>query len=63
MRVKIFQARGRDEISALEGTINTWMDELSVRAEVKHMQTSLCEVPGGGGEQHLVVTLLYKLTN
>lgn len=62
MRVKIFQARGHDQISALEGTINTWIGELHARADVKQIQTSLCP-EGPGSDSHLVVTVLYKLTN
>lgn len=61
MRVKIFQEGGHDEIRGLENKINEW---LSSGVEVKHVDTSMCQIamdPNAGERyQYLVVTVWYE---
>ncbi len=61
MKVKIFQAFGKEEIDRLEGEINAWIEAQSARTTWVETQSSVAGVGEGGGEmyQTLVVCIWY----
>ena len=54
MLVKIFQASGKDGITALEAEINEWC---STASGIEHVETAMCQV--GERFQHYVVSVWY----
>ena len=63
MKVKIFQAFGKDEIDDLEGEINEWLNGQSSEVEIKNTHAAVAGGIGqhGAGEyfQTLVVCVWY----
>jgi hypothetical protein len=65
MRVKIFQAFGKNEIEELEQEINDWLKDPSMK--VHHTDSAAASVCQAGGSaemyQTLIVSVWYEISN